>query len=151
MFKSLFLAATLIGSGISLDAQNVTPAPAKPAQAKTQKKALTPEDRTVRVIRMMTAKTNLTDAQFADAKQIILERENTIEETRKSTAGKDKKAAIDAARTKADSKLQGVLTPEQWKLWLTFKAEQQKRHHEKKAAKTQPASSTNPADQEDFY
>lgn len=150
--KSLFLAASLIVSGISAEAQNVSPnAQPKPKASATQKKEMTPEQRTTRIVRMMTAKTNLSDAQAADVKNIVFEREVALATARKSMTGKEKKATIDAAKSKADEKLQTIMTPEQWKKWLSFKEEQKKRHQDKKAAAQPTTSPTNAAEQEDFY
>ncbi len=148
MIKSLFLSLVLASSGLSLIAQNATPAT---TTAPKQKKELSPEDRAIRVVRMMTSKAHLTDAQAADVKQIILEREKAKVEIRKAGKGKEKKAAIDEINTSTEAKLQKILSADQWKSWLTFKEEQKKRYQERKEAQKSTDTPANPADQEDFY
>jgi Spy/CpxP family protein refolding chaperone len=152
MLKSSLLVASLVLSGLTVTAQNTTPASSTTITKTTkQKKELSPEDRAVRVLRMMTSKAQLTDAQSADVKQILLDREKSIANARNTLQGKERKAAIDVARNKADSKLQTILSPEQWKSWVTFKEEQKKRHQEKKGAPKSTTTPTAPSDQEDFY
>jgi hypothetical protein len=65
--------------------------------------------------------------------------------------GKEKKASIDGAKSKADEKLQTVMTPDQWKKWTSFKEEQKKNHQDKKAAAQPTTNPTNTTEKEDFY
>jgi hypothetical protein len=152
MLKSTLLVASLVLSGLTVSAQNVTPASSTTITKTTkQKKELSPEDRAVRVLRMMTSKAQLTDAQSADVKQILLDREKSIANARKTLQGKESKAAIDVARIKTDNKLQTILSPEQWKSWVTFKEENKKRRQEQKTDPKSTTTPTSPSDQEDFY
>jgi hypothetical protein len=125
MIKSLVLASSLVLSGLSLEAQNV--APAAPVKQE-QKKERSPEEKAIRNLRMMTARCVLTDAQTPAVKQILLDRENSIENIRSnSPKGTDKKAAIEAIKKETDGKLSGAMSAEQWAKWLSFKEEQKKR------------------------
>jgi Spy/CpxP family protein refolding chaperone len=77
---------------------------------------------------MMTARCGLSDAQTPAVKQIIVDRENSIEKIRSnSPKGTDKKAAIEAIRKESDTKLSNSMSPEQWQKWLSFQEEQKKR------------------------
>ncbi len=129
MIKSLVLASCLVVSGLSLVAQNVAPAtPVKKEQNKADEKKRSPEEKAIRNLRMMTANCGLTDAQTPAVKQILLDRENSIENIRtNSPKGTDKKAAIAAIRQESDAKLSNSMSPEQWKKWLSFQEEQKKR------------------------
>jgi len=151
MLKSTLLVASLVLSGLTVSAQNAAPASTPTSKTTKQKKELSPEDRAVRVLRMMTSKANITDAQTPEVKQILLDREKSIENAKNTLKGNDKKAAIEAARSKADSKFQAILSPEQWKSWVSFKEEQKKRRMEKKADPKSTTTPTAPSDQEDFY
>lgn len=129
MIKSFVLASCLVVSGLSLVAQNDAPAaPVKKEQNKTEEKKRSPEDKAIRNLRMMTASCGLTDAQTPAVKQILLDRENSIEKIRtNSPKGTDKKAAIESIRKEADLKLSNAMSAEQWAKWLSFKEEQKKR------------------------
>jgi len=129
MIKSLVLASCLVVSGLSLVAQNVAPAaPVKKEQNKADEKKRSPEEKAIRNLRMMTANCGLTDAQTPAVKQILLDRENSIENIRTSSPkGTDKKAAIAVIRQESDTKLSNSMSPEQWKKWLSFQEEQKKR------------------------
>jgi hypothetical protein len=129
MIKSFVLASCLVVSGLSLVAQNDAPAaPVKKEQNKAEEKKRSPEDKAIRNLRMMTASCGLTDAQTPAVKQILLDRENSIEKIRtNSPKGTDKKAAIESIRKEADLKLSNAMSAEQWAKWLSFKEEQKKR------------------------
>ena len=129
MIKSLVLAGSLVVSGLSLVAQNVAPAaPVKKEQNKADEKKRSPEEKAIRNLRIMTANCGLTDAQTPAVKQILLDRENSIENIRtNSPKGTDKKAAIATIRKESDTKLSNSMSPEQWQKWLSFQEEQKKR------------------------
>jgi hypothetical protein len=129
MIKSLVLASCLVVSGLSLVAQNVAPAaPIKKEQNKAEQKKRSPEEKAIRNLRMMTARCGLTDVQTPAVKQILLDRENSIENIRSnSPKGTDKKEAIAAIRKESDTKLSNSMSPEQWQKWLSFQEEQKKR------------------------
>jgi len=147
MIKSLFLAVALLFSGITASAQakqetSKTPAP------NNQKRIMSPQERAIRVLRMMSSKINLSDTQQADVKQILLDRENARAEA-KNEDGTIKKEEFIAVNKKANDKLQTILTPEQWKQWETFKAEQKTRREANKAEENNKQS--RPEMEEDFY
>jgi hypothetical protein len=96
----------------------------------------------------MSSKINISDTQQADVKQILLDRENARAEA-KNEDGTIKKEEIKAANKKANDKLQTILTPEQWKQWETFKAEQKTRREANKAEENNKQS--RPEMEEDFY
>lgn len=128
MIKSLVLASCLVVSGLGLVAQNVAPTPVKKEQNKADEKKRSPEEKAIRNLRMMTASCRLTDAQTPAIKQILLERENSIENIRtNSPKGTDKKGAIEAIKKESDGKLSSAMSAEQWAKWLSFKEEQKKR------------------------
>jgi hypothetical protein len=129
MIKSLVLASCLVVSGLSLVAQNVAPAaPVKKDQNKAEEKKRSPEEKAIRNLRMMTARCVLTDAQTPAVKQILLDRENSIENIRSnSPKGTDKKEAIESIKKEAELKLSNAMSAEQWAKWLSFKEEQKKR------------------------
>jgi hypothetical protein len=129
MIKSLVLASCLVISGSSLVAQNVgNAAPVKKEQNKAEQKKRSPEEKAIRNLRMMTARCGLTDVQTPAVKQILLDRENSIENIRSnSPKGTDKKEAIAAIRKESDTKLSNSMSPEQWQKWLSFQEEQKKR------------------------
>jgi hypothetical protein len=144
MIKSLVLASCLVVSGLSLEAQNV--APAAPVKQE-QRKERSPEDKAIRNLRMMTARCVLTDAQTPAVKQILLDRENSIENIRSnSPKGTDKKESIAAIRKESDTKLSNSMSPEQWQKWLSFQEEQKKR---KEAGQGNPNKSGNNSEIED--
>ena len=128
MIKSLVLASSLVISGLSLEAQNAVPAAPVKSEQKAEVNKKTPEERAIRNLRMMTARCGLSDAQTPAVKQIIVDRENSIEKIRSnSPKGTDKKAAIEAIRKESDTKLSNSMSPEQWQKWLSFQEEQKKR------------------------
>jgi hypothetical protein len=124
------------------------PAPVQ-QQAKNQKRNLTPEDKAIRALRMVISQTGISDAQTPAVKQILLDRENMKESVRKANKGDKAKIQAEIANinSKADEKLQATLTPEQWKRWIAFKAEHQKKKEAKRAAADKDA----PASEEDYY
>jgi hypothetical protein len=150
MIKSLVLASCLVVSGFSLVAQNVAPAaPVKKEQNKAEEKKRSPEEKAIRNLRMMTARCVLTDAQTPAVKQILLDRENSIEKIRSnSPKGTDKKGAIESIKKEADLKLSNAMSTEQWAKWLSFKEEQKKR---KEAGQGNPKKSGNKTEKEDEY
>ena len=128
MIKNLVLASCLVISGLSLEAQNVAPAPVKKEQNKAEDKKRSPEEKAIRNLRMMTARCGLSDAQTPAVKQILLDRENSIEKIRSnSPKGTDKKGAIETIKKEADTKLSNAMSAEQWAKWLSFQEEQKKR------------------------
>ena len=129
MIKNLVLASCLVVSGLGLVAQNVAPAaPVKKEQNKAEEKKRSPEEKAIRNLRIMTANCGLTDAQTPAVKQILLEREISIEKIRtNSPKGTDKKAAIETIKKESEGKLSSAMTAEQWAKWLSFKEEQKKR------------------------
>ena len=61
-------------------------------------------------------------------KQILLDRENSIENIRSnSPKGTEKKGAIETIKKEADTKLSNAMSAEQWAKWLSFQEEQKKR------------------------
>jgi hypothetical protein len=128
MIKTIVLASCLVISGLSLEAQNVAPAPVKKEQNKAEDKKRSPEEKAIRNLRMMTARCGLSDAQTPAVKQILLDRENSIEKIRSnSPKGTDKKGAIETIKKEADTKLSNAMSAEQWAKWLSFQEEQKKR------------------------
>ena len=111
MIKSLVLASSLVISGLSLVAQNVAPAaPVKKEQNKAEDKKRSPEEKAIRNLRMMTARCGLSDAQTPAVKQILLDRENSIEKIRSnSPKGTDKKGAIETFENKLGDDLKSVI------------------------------------------
>jgi hypothetical protein len=98
---------------------------------------------------MMTARCVLTDAQTPAVKQILLDRENSIEKFRtNSPKGTNKKVAIESIKNEADVKLSSAMSAEQWAKWLSFKEEQKKR---KEAGQGNPKKSGNKTEREDEY
>lgn len=144
MFKSLFLATALVFSGMAASAQSKQQSTASPAQS-NQKRVMTPQERSVRVLRMMTSKVNLSETQQAEVKQILLDREVARAEANKTNS----KEAFKAANQKANTKLEAVLSPEQWKLWEEFKTNQKARREQNKANPNN--QQTRPEMEEDFY
>lgn len=147
MIKSLFLAAALMFSGFSASAQAKQETSKTPA-SNNQKRVMSPQERAIRVLRMMTSKINLSDVQQADVKQILLDRENARAEA-KNEDGSIKREEMKAVNAKANEKLQAALSPEQWKNWEAFKAEQKARREANKADKKD--QNTRPEMEEDFY
>ncbi|MEX1189820.1 MAG: hypothetical protein WED33_11225 [Bacteroidia bacterium] len=152
MTKSFLMAAAMTISCLCANAQ--TEKSTSPAQksAKVQKRDLTPEDRAVRVLRMMTSKAGLTDAQTSEVNQILIEREKAKAAARNEdgTINKDKIADVKAANKKAEDKLQQVLTPEQWNNWEAFKKETKERRAARKADGNKQQMNR-PEMEEDFY
>lgn len=133
MIKSLLLASSLVISGLSLEAQNAAPAAPVKSEKKADANKKTPEERAIRNLRMITAQCGLSDAQTPAVKQILLDRENSIEKIRSnSPKGTDKKAAIEAIRKESETKISNAMSPEQWKKWMSFQEEQKKRKEEGK-------------------
>jgi Spy/CpxP family protein refolding chaperone len=115
--------------------------------APTKQKTLSPEDRAIRVLRMMTSRVGLKDNQQAEVKAILIDRENAKAEAKKLTEKSSKKVKTQEAQSNADDKLQKVLTPEQWTAWVKFKEEQKA----KKVANKDGSKSNEPQKEEDFY
>lgn len=133
MIKSLLLASSLVISGLSLEAQNAAPAAPVKSEKKADANKKTSEERAIRNLRMITAQCGLSDAQTPAVKQILLDRENSIDKIRSnSPKGTDKKAAIEAIRKESETKISNVMSPEQWKKWMSFQEEQKKRKEEGK-------------------
>ncbi len=152
MIKSILTAAVLIVSCLTVNAQTeraVTPAQ---KNANTQKRELSPEDRAVRVLRMMTSKANLTEAQSAEVKEILMEREKVKASAKNAdgTINKDKIADVKAANQKANEKLQNVLSAEQWTQWENFKTQMKERRAAKKSEQGKEQMNR-PEMEEDFY
>jgi len=150
MIKSFVLASCLVVSGLSLVAQNVAPAaPVKKEQNKAEEKKRSTEEKAIRNLRMMTARCGLTDAQTPAVKQILLDRENSIDNIRSnSPKGTDKKGAIESIKKEADVKLSKAMSAEQWAKWLSFKEEQKIR---KEAGQGNSNKSGNKTEREDEY
>jgi hypothetical protein len=121
----------------------------QPTPVQQQAKNQTPEDKAIRALRMVISQAGISDVQTPAVKQILLDRENAKESVRKSNKGDKEKIQAEIANInlKADEKLQGTLTPEQWKRWVSFKAE----HEKKKAAKRAEAGKDATGSEEDFY
>lgn len=148
MIKSLLIASALLFGGTFAQAQSVQP---NNQAAKSQKRQdLTPQDRAIRALRMLSAKTNLTEAQAAEAKQIFIDRENARAEARLADGTMDpaKKESVKEANKKANQKLEALLSPEQMKQWEQFKQEQKAR---REAGKADSKQATRPEMEEDFY
>ena len=150
MFKSLFLAFVLVFSSIAANAQSKQETSVSPAQS-NQKRVMTPQERSIRVLRMMTSKVNLSDTQQADVKQVLLDRENAKAAARNAdgSAKATTKEEIKAANQRASEKLQTILSPEQWKTWEEFKSNQKARREQNKA--NQNRQESRPEMEEDFY
>lgn len=148
--KILVLSALLAVSSLSFAQSQQAPTQTKTTQ---QKRELTPEDKAIRQLRLMTSKTNLTDAQTPEVKQILLARENEKEAARKANGGdKEKlKSSYKAINVKYDDKLQAALTPEQWKNWVTFREDFKKRREAKLAQNPNAAPADGQSETEDFY
>lgn len=152
MIKSFLAAAVMLVSCLTANAQTERAVAPANKNASSQKRQMSPEERAVRVLRMMTSKTNLTEAQSAEVKQILLEREQVKASARNEdgTINKDKIADVKAASMKANEKLQAVLTPEQWKNWESYK-EQVKERRAAKKAEQRKEQINSPEMEEDFY
>ncbi|MEZ5172997.1 MAG: hypothetical protein R2850_05720 [Bacteroidia bacterium] len=150
MIKSIVLATTLLFTGVAVNAQTTETAPA--AKNTRAKRPMNAEDRAVRILRMMSSKTNLSDAQSAEVKKILLEREQVKVDARNEdgTFNPAKKEEVKAANKKANDDLQKVLTPEQWTKWEAFRAEVKQRRAEKKADPNK-GDMRAPDAEEDFY
>jgi hypothetical protein len=146
--KTLFLSACLAFALGTYAQSTETTAPAK-QQAKTQKRNLTPEDKATRALRMVIGQTGINDSQTQAVKQIFLDRENAKESARKANQGDKEKvrSEIKAINQKADDKLQAILSPEQWKRWVSFKEDQRKRKEAKRAEEGKGQSES----EEDYY
>jgi Spy/CpxP family protein refolding chaperone len=133
MIKTMLIAIALLVSGTAANAQKSDVAPA--AKSTNAKRQLGPEDRAVRVLRMMTSQVGLSDAQTAEVKQILLTRENVRASARNEDGSLNpaKKDEVKAANQKANEQLKEILTPEQWQKWEAYKQELKKRREEKKA------------------
>jgi protein CpxP len=150
MIKTMLIAIALLVSGTAANAQKSDVAPA--AKSTNAKRQLGPEDRAVRVLRMMTSQVGLSDAQTAEVKQILLTRENVRASARNEDGSLNpaKKDEVKAANQKANEQLKEILTPEQWQKWEAYKQELKKRRAEKKAEPGKGAPS-GPEQEEDFY
>ncbi len=146
----MLIAIALLVSGTAANAQKSDVAPA--AKSTNAKRQLGPEDRAVRVLRMMTSQVGLSDAQTAEVKQILLTRENVRASARNEDGSLNpaKKDEVKAANQKANEQLKEILTPEQWQKWEAYKQELKKRRAEKKAEPGKVAPS-GPEQEEDFY
>lgn len=144
--KSIILSLAMFAFTATTFAQtNGVAAPQTNAPAK--QKTLSPEDRAIRVLRMMTSRVGLKDNQSAEVKAILIERENAKAEAKKLTEKGAKKAKMQEAQALAETKLQKVLTPEQWTAWVKFKEEQKA----KRANNQDGTKSNEPQKEEDFY
>ena len=150
MMKTMLVALVLLFAGSVTNAQNSNATPA--AKSTNSKKQLGPEDRAVRVLRMMTSQVGLSEAQTAEVREILLKRENVRVAARNEDGSLNpaKKDEVKAANQKANEQLQEILTPEQWQKWETYKQELKKRRAEKKENPGK-GSSSNPDSEEDFY
>jgi hypothetical protein len=112
---------------------------------------MTPQERSVRVLRMMASKVNLSDTQQAEVKQVLLDREIARAEARNEdgTIKADSKESLKAANQKANDKLATILSPEQMKTWEEFKSNQKVRREQNKANSNTQQS--RPEMEEDFY
>jgi hypothetical protein len=146
--KTLILSACMAFSAGAFAQSTEQPTPVQ-QQAKNQKRNLTPEDKAIRALRMVISQAGISDAQTPAVKQILLDRENAKASVRKANKGDKEKIQAEIANinSKADEKLQATLTPEQWKRWVSFKAE----HEKKKAAKRAEAGKDATGSEEDFY
>ena len=128
MIKTFLLASSLVMTGISLDAQTVAPAIATPVKKDVKvvvENKLPPEDRATITLRQMIAICTLKDDQTPKIKQILLDKEMSIDKIIMSTPkGKDSTAAIQAYSKESDVKLSKAMTPGQWKLWLEYRSKQ---------------------------
>ena len=144
--KSIILSLAMFAFTAASYAQtNVVAAPQSSTPAK--QKSLSPEDRAIRVLRMMTSRVGLKDNQQADVKVVLIERENSKAEAKKMTDKSAKKNKMQEVQTASDTKLQNILTPEQWTAWGKFKEEQKVR----RAANKDESKSLDPQKEEDFY
>lgn len=144
------MATVMTFSFLVANAQS-SPAPAQ--KTKTMRaKDFTPEQRAVRVLRVMSSKVALTDAQSTDVKQILLDRENVKASCRNEdgSINKEKIADVKAANKTANEKLQNVLTPEQLQKWNSFKAEVKERRKGNNASENN-SQMKRPEMEEDFY
>jgi hypothetical protein len=150
MFKSIFLATALVFSSMAVSAQSKQQTNASPTQS-NQKRVMTPQERSVRVLRMMASKVNLSDTQQAEVKQVLLDREIARTEARNEdgTIKADSKESLKAANQKANDKLATILSPEQMKTWEEFKSNQKVRREQNKANSNTQQS--RPEMEEDFY
>lgn len=151
--KSLLSIIILCLSVVSFAQTNASKsaAPTTNQSGNNPKKDLTPEQRATRVIRMMSHKVSLTEAQHAALKPLVNEREVEKEKikTNSSLDSKSKRAAIMEINTKYDALLKKELSPEQWTKYEEFRVEMKAKRAEKKDAKTQQEST--PDMEEGFY
>lgn len=147
--KYLILAG-LLSLGLGLQAQQ-SETPASVTQKKSERKS-TPEDRAMRLTRLMSSKVQLNDEQLKQVNQILVERENSRDAALKAYNGDKEKARKDirGSRQKAENKLKEVLTAEQWKTWQQFKEEQKKKKQQKIDGEGQ-GNTPQKVDEEDFY
>lgn len=144
--KSIILSLAMFAFTAASYAQtNAVAAPQTSTPAK--QKNLSPEDRAIRVLRMMTSRVGLKDNQQADVKVVLIERENAKAEAKQLTDKSAKKTKMQAVQTTADAKLQKILTSEQWTAWGKFKEEQKA----KRASNKDDSKSLEPQKEEDFY
>lgn len=161
--KTLLVAGMIAVAGIASAQSKPAATTERAARVEQPKRDLTPEDRAMRVLRMMSYNAKLTDAQQADVKPILIEREKTKMST---TAGKSgsKDPATKEMRRKAqqdaDVKLKEILSPEQWGKWEAYRADQKAKRAEmkkgmgssKELTPEQKHLQSNPANTEDdFY
>lgn len=150
MIKSILMATVMTFSCLVANAQTNT---APTHKSKTMRaKDFTPEQRAVRVLRMMTSQVSLADAQSADVKQILLDRENVKASARNEdgSMNKEKIADVKAANKTANEKLESVLSPEQWEKWTSFKNELKERRKANKSSGSD-TQMKRPEMEEDFY
>jgi Spy/CpxP family protein refolding chaperone len=126
-------------------------APVENQQGNKQKSNLTPEQRATRVIRMMSHKVNLTDAQNAALKPILNQREMEKEKIKSNSAlePKAKRASILEINAKYDEMIKKELTSEQWLKFEEFREEMKAKRAEKSNAK--PQQDSMPDMEEGFY
>lgn len=149
-----FILAACLSFGIGAQAQQeAAPAATSTTTTKTvsQRKS-TPEERAMRLTRLMSSKVKLNDEQLKQVNQILLERENSKESALKAYNGDKEKARKDirGSRAKAEAKLKEVLTEEQWKTWQQFKEEQKAKKQQKMNGENQ-GNAPQKIDEEDFY
>jgi hypothetical protein len=146
-----FILAACLSFGIGAQAQQEAAPAATTTQTKAQRKS-TPEERAMRLTRLMSSKVKLNDEQLKQVNQILLERENAKESALKAYNGDKEKARKDirGSRAKAEAKLKEVLTDEQWKTWQQFKEEQKNKKQQKMSGENQ-GKAPQKIDEEDFY
>jgi len=149
----ILAAALCLALSVQAMAQNTT-APSNQAPVAVQKKnnPKNPEQRAVRILRQMSSKIQLSEAQSTQVKQILIEREEARDAALKAAGGDVQKARpeIKASREKAEQKLKSVLSPEQYKAWQDYR-EELKRQKQEKMKQENPKGGSEKIQEEDFY